>query len=509
MSYSSVVRIYATTQDPDHDSPWQAQVPQSSTGSGVVIGPGRVLTGAHVVANATFVQVQKISAPDKAVARVIGVCHDCDLALLSVEDRHFMEGIEPARMGELPDLRDRVAVVGFPVGGEEISITEGVVSRIEVQRYSHSQRHLLAVTVDAAINKGNSGGPVFKSGQVVGIAFQKLENAENVGEMVPAPIINHFLAEVDRHPGREVRIPALGITTQGLENPFLRRRLGLEEGEGGVLILSLDHGGSAWGVLEPGDALLEIAGHRIAANSTVKFRGRYRTRYDVMLGWCSVGDELELVILRGGKRRRVKVVLAPPAPLVPRNQYDRAPTYFIYGGLVFQVLSRDYLATWDSWWDKAPKEFLHLYYSGSRTPERHEVVILTQILADEINVGYEGLYSESVVAVNGRMPRDIADFVRMVEASRGMLEIRTSSDSFIVLDAERARAANPRILERYRIARDRSPDLDGLRPTGSPARELTTGDGQPAAAPTAAAAPATAAAESLSPELASAPASRD
>jgi S1-C subfamily serine protease len=462
MSYLSVVRIYATTQDPDHDSPWQAQVPQSSTGSGVVIGPGRILTGAHVIANSTFLQVQKISDPDKAVARVIGVCHDCDLALIGVDDRHFLDGIEPAKLGELPDLRDRVAVVGFPVGGEEVSITEGVVSRIEVQRYSHSQRHLLAVTVDAAINKGNSGGPVFKSGAVVGIAFQKLESAENIGEMVPAPIIRHFLASIEKE--GELRIPALGITTQGIENPYLRRRLALAEGEGGVLVLSADYGGSAWGVLEPGDALLEIDDHKISVNSTVKFRGRYRTRYDVMLGWSVVGDPIELMVLRKGVRRKLTLELAPPAPLVPRSQYDRAPTYFIYGGLVFQVLSRDFLSTWDSWWDKAPKEFLHLYYSGNRTAERQEVVILTQVLADEINVGYEHLYSESVTAINGRMPRDMIDFVRQVEASRGLIEIRTSSDGVIVLECEAARAATQRILGRYRIGRDRSPDLDGIAP---------------------------------------------
>lgn len=462
MSYLSVVRIYATTQDPDYDSPWQAEVPQSSTGSGVVIAPGRILTGAHVVANSTFVQVQKIQDPDKAVARVIGVCHDCDLALIGVDDRHFLDGIEPAKVGDLPDLRDRVAVVGFPVGGEEVSITEGVVSRIEVQRYSHSQRHLLAVTVDAAINKGNSGGPVFKAGAVVGIAFQKLENAENIGEMVPAPIIRHFLASIEKEP--DLRIPALGVTTQGIENKSLRRKVGLAEGEGGVLVLSVDYGGSAWGVLEPGDAVLEIAAHKISVNSTVKFRGRYRTRYDVMLGWSVIGDPLELVILRRGQRRKVTVNLQPPAPLVPRSQYDRSPTYFICGGLVFQVLSRDFLGTWDSWWDKAPKEFLHLYYSGNRTPERQEVVILSQVLADEINVGYEHLYSESVIAVNGRMPRDMIDFVNEVESTRGLIEIKTSSDGVIVIDGDAARAATQRILTRYRIARDRSPDLDAIRP---------------------------------------------
>ena len=262
----------------------------------------------------------------------------------------------------------------------------------------------------------------------------------------------------------ELQIPALGITTQNLENPFLRRRVGLADGDGGVLVLSVDYGGSAWGVLEPGDVILEIADHRIAVNGTVQFLGRYRTRYDVVLGWSAVGDPLELVILRKGVRRKVTLQLEPPAPLVPRSQYDRTPTYFVYGGLVFQMLTRDYLSTWDSWWNKAPKEFLHLYYSGNRTPERQEVVILTQVLADEINVGYEHLYNESIIAVNGRMPRDMIDFVQQVESTHGLIEIKTSSDGTIVLESEAARAATQRILARYRIARDRSPDLDGIVP---------------------------------------------
>jgi hypothetical protein len=283
--------------------------------------------------------------------------------------------------------------------------------------------------------------------------------------MVPAPIIRHFLESMDKSNG-ELRIPALGITTQGLENKALRERVGVESGEGGVLVLAIDYGGSAWGVLEQGDTLLEIAGHAIASNSTVKFRGRYRCRYDVLLGWSKVGDKLDMTVLRRGQRKKVQLVLAPPAQLVARSLYDRPPTYFIYGGLVFQVLTRDFLSTWEQWWDKAPKEFLYLYYSGTRTEERQEVVVLTQVLADEINVGYEHLYSESVVAVNGRMPRDMADFAAQVEGSGGLVEIRTSSDGYIVLDSDKVRAATARILERYHIARDRSRDLDGVVPVG-------------------------------------------
>jgi S1-C subfamily serine protease len=468
MAYAPVVRIFATTQDPAHESPWQADVPQSVTGSGVVVGPGQILTGAHVVANATFVQVQKMYDPDKAIAEVAGVWHDCDLALLRLRDPRFLAGIEPAELGELPELRDRVAVIGFPVGGEELSVTEGVVSRIEVQRYSHSQRHLLAVTVDAAINQGNSGGPVFKEGKVVGIAFQKLEGAEAVGEMVPTPIIRHVLAGIAA--GAEPRIPSLGITTQTMENPSLRKRFAVPAGASGVLVLAVDHGGSAWGQLRRGDVITAIDGLAIANNGTVEFRGRHRTRYDVSMGWSSIGAEIELSILRGGAKRKVRFPLRPPAPLVPRSQYDRPPTYYIFAGLVFQALTRDFLTTWEGWWDKAPKEFLHLYYSGVRTAERHEVVVLTQVLADEINVGYDHLYSESIVALDGVMPRDVADLAARLDAAHGLVELRTSSDGVIVIDADAGRAAGPRVLHRYHIARDRSVDLVAATRPAAPAR---------------------------------------
>src|SRR6185503_3569470 len=115
MAYPEVVRVFATTQDPDYDCPWQARTPSSSTGSGVVIGPGEILTGAHVVANATFLQVQKPSHPDKAVARVKAVSHDSDLALLEVvEPPGFLADVTPAAIGEMPKLRDEVAVIGYP-----------------------------------------------------------------------------------------------------------------------------------------------------------------------------------------------------------------------------------------------------------------------------------------------------------------------------------------------------------------------------------------------------------
>lgn len=466
-TYPQVIRVFATSQDPDFDSPWQALSPSSSTGSAVVIEGGWVLTGAHVVANATFLQIQKPSHPDKAIARVRAVSHDCDLALLEVlEPRDFLADIEPAPLGEMPVLRQKVHVVGYPVGGEEISITEGVVSRIEVQRYSHSQRNLLAVTVDAAINAGNSGGPVFydvgededtSKAAVAGIAFQKMTGVDNIGEMVPPPIIAAFVAGVRN--GREPELPALGVTTQNLENPLLRARLGLAKGQSGVMVIQIDEGGSAWSHLQVRDVILAIDGLTIANNGTVQYGGRHRTRYDVALVGKYVGDAIRLQVFRAGEILDIDIPLRRWMPLVPRSRYDRPAPYFVYAGLVFQSLTRDYLTTWDKWWNKAPKEFLHYYYSGHRTDSLHELVVLTQVLADEINVGYGSAYDKAVATVNGKPPRDLAELVQLIEAAQGVVEIVLTSGAIIALDTEEVKAATPRILDRYRVIRDRSPGL--------------------------------------------------
>ncbi|MCB9714366.1 MAG: trypsin-like peptidase domain-containing protein [Myxococcales bacterium] len=457
MRPDSVVRIFVTTQEPDYDNPWQASSPSRGTGSGVVIGPRRVLTGAHVVADATFIRAQTTTSPDKFTARLVGICHDADLALLEVDDPAFMDGVEIAELGELPSRGDKVSVVGFPVGGEEISVTEGVVSRIEIQRYSHSDRTLLAVTVDAAINSGNSGGPVFLDGRVAGVAFQSLDDAENVGEMVPVSLVRRFLSGVDQD--RPLAIPGLGFLGQTLENPTLRASLGMGPSDSGVLVRSVAYGGSVHGRVRSGDVLMEIDGYPIANNGTIQYLGQHRTGYVVVLGDHYVGDELSLVLLRGGERHELEITLGEPTPLVAHSQYDVDPRYFVYGGLVFQPLSMNFLATWDRWWNHAPKEFLYHFHFGIPTEDRREVVALTQVLADEVNVGYESRYCESVVAVDGHKPRDLEDFVRRVEAAEGILRLEMSSGCSVVLDVAAVRAAQPRVLERYRIPRDRSERL--------------------------------------------------
>lgn len=105
-----------------------------------------------------------------------------------------------------------------------MSVTSGVVSRIEVTSYVHGAAELLGIQIDAAINSGNSGGPSFnENGECVGIAFQSLkhEDAENIGYIIPTPVIEHFIRDYDVH-GQYTGFPCLGVEWQKLENPDLR-----------------------------------------------------------------------------------------------------------------------------------------------------------------------------------------------------------------------------------------------------------------------------------------------
>ena len=188
----SVVKVMTTSDAPDYEQPWQTEGPDAAVGSGAIVmtsrGP-RVLTNAHVVQNQVYIEVRRYGKSRKFEAVVEGVGHVCDLALLRIDDPGFAKGAQAFPIGDLPSLGERVAALGFPIGGERLSITEGIVSRIEIYPYAHSQRNLLAVQIDAAINSGNSGGPVVKDGEIVGIAFEALDEAENVGYMIGAPVV--------------------------------------------------------------------------------------------------------------------------------------------------------------------------------------------------------------------------------------------------------------------------------------------------------------------------------
>ena len=196
----SLCRINNTAQEFNYRVPWLPGGMSGGSGTGWVVKKDRLMTNAHVVSNAKLLTVEKENDPKKYVATVEFIAHDCDLALLKVEDPGFWKDTKPLALGSVPEIESSVSVYGYPIGGQRMSVTKGIVSRIDFLTYSHSvmDSHL-CIQIDAAINPGNSGGPVLQGGKVVGVAFQGYSGdvAQNVGYMIPTPVIGHFLKDIE------------------------------------------------------------------------------------------------------------------------------------------------------------------------------------------------------------------------------------------------------------------------------------------------------------------------
>jgi S1-C subfamily serine protease len=318
-----------------------------------------------------------------------------------VENERFFHGARAIPIGKMPKLQQNVVVYGFPVGGSTLAITSGIVSRIEVEEYTQSYRTLLSVQIDAAVNPGNSGGPVMTDGSLVGIAMQTMEEADNVGYMVPSPVVTHFLQDVED--GRYDGFPDLGVALQDMQNAAQRRGARMSKAQTGALVLRVDYGGPAHGVLRPRDVILEIDGHEIANDLTVAWEGVGRVGLEVTYQSKQIGDTVSLVILRNGRRLNEKITLTPYTPLVPGRRRTEWPRYVQFGGLVFQPLSEQLIDEVEAGYSDA------VAYAETHnlvTRDRREIILLGQVLPHPVNRGYHELSDELVRLVNGVVPRD-------------------------------------------------------------------------------------------------------
>lgn len=465
----AIVKVIAWQNPPDYYEPWSMRGVRQVSGSGCIIKGRRILTNAHVVSDKTFLLVRRFGQTHKYPAEVVAVSHEADLAVLTVEDEEFWADTVPLEVGDLPPPQTEIAVYGFPLGGDYLSVTKGVISRIEHRTYSHSSCYLLAAQIDAAINPGNSGGPAVADGKVVGVVMQSMPSAENIGYIVPAPVIVHFLDDIAD--GRYDGFPSMGIVMQDAENNDLRRYYHLPERCGGVIVLKIAPGSPADGVLKPGDVVLEIDGCPVAEDGTVEFRSRQRTSAAYAVQRHQVGDRIPVKLLRQGQELEVTLTLSRPMQedwLIPNERYDVLPTYYIYGGLVFMPLTRNYLMSWGpNWFNNAPKELVALLSDNIRRPDRDEIVLLTKVLAARVNEGYQEYNNWIIEKVNGTPVRNLRQMIGLVESTTNQFVVfENDKQQKIILDRELVAAAMPAIMETYRVPSDRSADLQSAGQEG-------------------------------------------
>ncbi|HME60561.1 MAG TPA: S1C family serine protease, partial [Candidatus Binatia bacterium] len=319
-----VVKIHAIHQSPDVFRPWTKVSPQQVKGSGVVIDGKRILTNAHVVKYASQIYVQPNQSATHVPARVEALTPGMDLAILKLDDESFFDnrGSLPFAT-EMPRVKDSINVYGYPTGGTELSVTQGIVSRIEYTDYYY-QATGLRIQVDAALNFGNSGGPAVSDGKLVGLVFSLIQNAQNIGYVIPVEEIQLFLRDVADgvYDGK----PQLFDLIQTVENDALRRRLGLPKNINGVMVAQPYRDDPDY-PLQEWDVITKIGDMPIDSDGKVAVRYDLRLSSSYLVQKYAKDGLLPVTIYRDGRLSDLKVPVRTQRDLVIPYLMDKNPRF--------------------------------------------------------------------------------------------------------------------------------------------------------------------------------------
>ncbi|CAA7399957.1 unnamed protein product [Spirodela intermedia] len=394
--YCCLCQVYCTHTSPDYSLPWQKQRQFTSTGRHAT--SSSLLSNYYIFPDFFFSLLMRYRRW-LLVRLMLMDCTNINVTWLSsafmigdgklLTNAHCVEHYTQVKVKKRGDdtkfpAKDSVTVVGYPLGGDTISVTKGVVSRIEVTSYAHGTSDLLGIQIDAAINPGNSGGPAFNDqGECIGVAFQVLrsDEAENIGYVIPTTVVSHFLNDYERN-GKYTGFPCLGVLLQKLENPALRACLKVQSNEG-VLVRRVEPTSAANNILKEGDVIVSFDGVQIGCEGTVPFRSTERIAF----------------------RYLIKMIF-------------------------FQL-----------------KLLAKARYSLAKF-EGEEIVILSQVLANEVNIGYEDMGNQQVLKFNGTRIKNIRHLAHLLD-----------NNFLVVLEREAAANSSSCILKDYGIPSERSADL--------------------------------------------------
>lgn len=441
----SVVKVYVTSKSTSSNSPWNSDN-VTATGSGFIIEGKRILTNAHVVSDHIFVEIQRDGNPKRYPATVAAISHELDVAILQLQDDSFFNKGKALSLGDIPDIHQEVLVYGYPVGGDTLSTTRGIVSRIEYLPYSHSGLSYEMIQIDAAVNAGNSGGPALANGTVVGIVMQKADgDGENIGYIIPSTMVKRFLA--DLNDGKYDGFPAFSAQVEPLLNPTLKKKYQLTDAQTGVLLTRICANTNAEKVLQVSDVITHIDGKPIDDDGTTLLTNHKTIYFLHYVDTHQLGDTLNLDIVRDGKPQKIQLLLNEAD--TSSYTYDQDPRYFIYGGFVFVANPM------------ADSCMTRERFDESKEKDKKDDVVIAQVLATPDNIGFHDISSMSIEKINGQRFNTFEEFYKLLKKSTGEFVALADSTGYeIAIDRVRADSGHRELMEQYRIQQDHSREID-------------------------------------------------
>jgi S1-C subfamily serine protease len=456
----SVVKVFSSVRLPNPVRPWAKQNATEFNGTGVVIDGKKVLTNAHLVLYASEVFVQGRQGGDRVEAKVAGVGPGIDLAVLTVDEADFFDKRPPLpRAKILPDIMASVLVYGYPIGGNGLSVTKGIVSRIDFEAFDYLTIGL-RIQVDATINPGNSGGPAVVDGKMVGLVFGQ---AENIGYLIAGEEIDAFLDDLaDGHYDGKPR--QSHNEYQFLENEALRARLGLDKKTRGVMVREPARREPSY-PLKEFDVITRIGDHAIDNEGMVPVRDNLRLSFEYFVPKLARDGQVPLRVIRNGQPLDVPLPVGRDDDRLIRDYRGRYPTYFLHGPLAFSPVAAEAIP----WYFR-----MNPFLSGRRSPMTvraqnrvafpgEELVVVTApMFSHKITKGYDEPFGLVVSAVNGVKVKNLRHLVETLRDSKEKyLTFRFAEDlsPTLVFRRQEMEAATETIMADNGIPRRGSPEL--------------------------------------------------
>ncbi len=471
----SVVKIHTTSRAPNFSRPWTKRNPSKSNGAGVIFavdfgtsglkGKGPlILTNAHVVRYASQIYVQPNQTTDKYQAQIVAISPGMDLAILRLDDPEVLAENPALPLAEgLPHVKDTVNAYGFPVGGDDLSVTEGIVSRIEYAKFYFDSAGV-RIQVDAALNPGNSGGPAIAEGHVVGLVFSRIQQSDNIGYLIPATEIRLFLKDIED--GEYNGKPRLLDFFQTAENDSLRARVGLTKATTGIVV-SRPYQDDKTYPLKRWDVVTHIGPYSLDNLGMVQIRDDLRLRYLHFIPELVSQGKVPMTIIRDGQEFQIELpVIYERERLLPQLRYDY-PEYAIFGPLVFSTITQEYARAAVS----NKRGIALLIYRESPLVSRlmeppafsgeQLVIAVNRMFPHTIKKGYDNPTLNVVTHLNDIPVKNLDHFVELLRDAVGdFLEFKFAGlTETLVFRREELLEANETILESEGIRYQFSPRL--------------------------------------------------
>lgn len=454
-----VVRVNVASQPWSFTQPWRKNPVTLRQGLGVVLLDGRVLVTAELVANHSYIELEKPESALKATAQLEAVDYDANLALLSAPAAGFLQSINGAKLDDTARTGARVDVVQLEPNGRAVR-TAATITTVEVGPYPVDENAFLIFKLSVPLQSRENSFtvPVFKDSLLVGLVM-RYDQRTQTADVIPSPVITRFLenAKVKPYAG----FPRAGLAFSDTRDPQLRSFAALPDGSGGAYITRVVRGSAAEQAgFRTGDILLRVDGRAIDQDGNYEdpHFGKISLAHHIST-IAQPGQTLPVTVWREGKETELKLTAAPrdrESMISEPYIFDTPPRYVIVGGLIFTELSRQFLREWGrNWPQDAPLRLVYLdRYQNELPDDQGKIVFISGVLPGPNTVGYENLGYVVVHEVNGQRIRSLDDLAAAIDKPTDpkFHRITLAEDpGLVVLDIEGSKAAEDKIQQEYRI----------------------------------------------------------